>query len=188
MTLDQLKTLIKYLQCKQAKFANIVADKLSLGICSDDYLHRLVESSYILEIFYRYNPFLDDITTIQTLSIEPTTTTLNFEVYSDALVLATYSGTGDLNLMQQSILTQINSNTDTTGFYATIIDGILYIFYIGEIYSYADLLTVKFLTHSTTTYSSESQEDNVDTILDSLNCLTKCQLSALKDKFLLLIQ
>lgn len=60
MTNTQLKTLIKYLQCKQSKFANIVANKLSLGICSEDYLDRLTQSSYILEIFYRYNPQEDD--------------------------------------------------------------------------------------------------------------------------------
>lgn len=60
MNVTQLKTLIKYLQCKHSKFANIVASKLSLGVCSEEYLNKLTKSSYILEIFYRYNPQADD--------------------------------------------------------------------------------------------------------------------------------
>lgn len=53
MTKTQIETLIKYLQCKQAIFANLVANKLSLGICSQDYLDKLTLSSYLLETFYR---------------------------------------------------------------------------------------------------------------------------------------
>jgi len=53
MEKSKLETLIKYLQCKQATFANKVSDKLSLGICSDEYLDKLVITSYLLEIFYR---------------------------------------------------------------------------------------------------------------------------------------
>ena len=58
MNLDELKTLIKYLQCKQGKFAAIVANKLALGICSDEYLYKLTLTSYLLEVFYRMNTVL----------------------------------------------------------------------------------------------------------------------------------
>jgi len=55
MTLEQQQTLLKYLQCKQSKFANKVASALSIGVCSEEMLNKLVLSSYILEVFYRYN-------------------------------------------------------------------------------------------------------------------------------------
>lgn len=188
MTTDQLKTLIKYLQCKQGKFAKVVADKLSLGICVDDYLNRLIISSYILEAFYRYKVFDGVVTNAQTVQITSSSTEIvGFDINIGPVLLAHYEGVGDIDTINNYINNYINMNSATTGWYCTILGGSLYIYTYDLAEDFSNLLLLKFTTPTILTYTTSSLENNLDDIINAFNCLTICQLSDLKNRFLKLL-
>lgn len=189
MNTTQLKTLIKYLQCKQGKFAKRVADKISLGICSQELLDKLTLSSYLLEVFYRYKTYTNDITNAQKLTINTeTSATLDIDLEVGGLGLGNYIGVGSRELILDFYYTTINANTSTTNYYAERIEDSLYIYSFSNLESFADSLEIVFLTIDEITYSSESLENNLEDLLNLINCLTVCNLSNIKNKFLQTIQ
>ena len=189
MTTNQLKILIKYLQCKQGRFAKRVADKMSLGICSQEYLDRLVISSYILEVFYRYKLFTSDITNAQSLTIDTETSELiDIDLEIGGLGLGNYVGIGSRELILDFYFNYINANTPTTNYYAVRIEDSLYIYSFSNLESFVDTLEIVFLTVAEVEYTGESLENNTSELMNLINCLTVCNLSSLKNKFLQIIQ
>jgi hypothetical protein len=189
MNTSQLKILIKYLQCKQGKFAKKVADKISLGICSQELLDKLTISSYLLEVFYRYKTYTSDITNAQKLTINTeTSATLDIDLEVGGLGLGNYIGVGSRELILDFYFNYINANTSTTNYYAVRIEDSLYIYSFSNLESFADTLEIVFLTVAEVEYTTESLENNTSELMNLINCLTVCNLSNLKNKFLQIIQ
>lgn len=189
MNTTQLKILIKYLQCKQGKFAKKVADKISLGICSQELLDKLTLSSYLLEVFYRYKTYANDITNAQKLTIDTETSELiDIDLEIGGLGLGNYVGVGSKELILDFYYTTINANTSTTNYYAERIEDSLYIYSFSNLESFVDTLEIVFLTVAEVEYTGESLENNLADLLNLINCLTVCNLSNIKNKFLQTIQ
>lgn len=184
----QLETLIKYLQCKFATFSNKVADRIALGICSEELLNKLTEASYLLELFYRHKVFLQEVTNAQKFDItSEITETVVAQLRAGTRVLSTYSGVGDPDIMLAFYVTNVNANTSTNGYYAELIEGSLYLYSYENTETYADNININFLTQPNVTYTSESLENNLSDLLNLWNCLTVCNMSNIKNKFIKLI-
>lgn len=175
------KTLIiQDLQCKLSSWLTTLNKNLSLNTCVDESNLITVQATNLINVLYRYNSFTSIVTNAQ--KIEFTYTTLEesdfvtIEIYEDLTLLATYSGIDTLSVILNSLCNQINTNLPLN--YVCIVqDNCLYLYTYDVAKSYSDNINVIITETDTTSINVTSEitpilTDNLNLILDSINCLT----------------
>lgn len=130
MTQAEKNSLYLCLKCGISTFTDTVNTNLSIGKCSAETMEKLTIASFLLDVFCGYNP---ECTTTYRYTIELAKgsvegggdTTLQADLIIDGITIATYTGNGTAEEIIESWDTQINANTESTGFASSFATNIL---------------------------------------------------------------
>lgn len=118
MTLTDKNNLYLGLKCLLSEYAAKLEFNLSVGKCVDPVLENFTAASSMLEVVCRHQPCCDTTYTyeIDIFKGEPTDGLLQLDLIVDKEILASYTGTGDQDVILAYFNDEINSNTNSTGF------------------------------------------------------------------------
>lgn len=177
---DKIKILLD-LQCKIAAWLEKFNKALSLGQCVDSYSENAVVITNLMKVLYRYQAFNEAVTNLDKITFDYTENseleTYTISIDYGATNLVTLSSTGPLDAMIQEIVTQINQDSETTGYYCISENNIVYLYTYDVLAVYSDIPTItitesdNLISNLGATVESLTSDDTY-LILDNLNCLT----------------
>lgn len=180
MTIANKHKLIKYLQGLHATYSIKVSNSISIGKCSNDILQRLIKSTFLIQIIYRYQVFDEKVTNARKIVVvRNDSENTSFSIIVGGLTIATYSGSGTANEIVAELAAKINATTSTHSYYATYNNDILYIYTYETTLDFTHITTFAPIVGETVLVES-SLETSLSEILDLWNCLTLCELVNIK--------
>lgn len=188
MNIDQKTTWIQYFQYLHSLWGESFEKSLSLGECSKQYIDNNIIITNLINIFYRYRPFEQEVTNAYKIKF-------NYNEYDNNIFEVTYNQNGsDLftfigtkNELNEYILTELNSTPDLIAFYS---NDYIYIYTYNNTYTYSDLpiITIVPDIEDDITVAIVSLLNNTNEILDTINCLTLDEMCLIKEKLISLLK
>lgn len=188
MNNNQKTTWIQYFQYLHSKWGENFEKSLSLGECSKKYVNDNIIISSLINLFYRYKPFEQEVTNAYKFKI-------NYNDYIDnqfdltfnqnGADLFTFIGTKDEVISY--ILTELNSTSDLIALYN---NDYIYVYTYDDTYTYSDLpiITIGTDPEDDITITIKTLLKETDEILNTLNCLTLDEMCLIKDKLIYLLK
>lgn len=187
MTTDQKTTWIQYFQYLHSIWGEEFAKKLSLGQCVDKLIEDNIIICSLIDVFYRYKSFDQEITNAYKFKIvynEYNDNQFELTYNQNGSDLFTFIGTKDE--LYNYIITELNSTPDLIAFYN---NDYIYVYTYDNNYTYSDLpiITIVSDIEDDIIVTIESLLNETDEILDSMNCLTLKEMCDIKEKLISLL-
>lgn len=181
MTQAEKNSIYLCLKCGISTFTTKFNENISIGKCSEETLERLTISSFLLDVLCGFNP---ECTTTYRYSIDLTKvtvegggdSTLQADLEVDGTVIATYTGNGTADEIIESWDTQINNNSETTGFVSSFVTNVLTLWTCNTVPpSTAPVVTETDLGVGSLLLSYEANVLANTTVDNMYNCITEDQ-------------
>lgn len=188
MTTDQKTTWIQYFQYLHSLWGADFNNRLSLGECSKKALEENTVISNLINIFYRYKPFEQEVTNAYKIKFNYNDYTDNdFEVTYNQNGVDLFTFIGTKEELTGYILTELNSTSDLIAFYS---NDYIYVYTYSNTYTYSDLPVITIVPDSEDdiTVTIETLLNQTDEILNTLNCLSLDEMCLIKQKLLSLLK
>jgi hypothetical protein len=179
---EKISLLVK-LQCLHGQYGNALAHAMSIGKCTEKELCLNTRVHYVLNTLRRYVTFENVVTNagkiIITRLVEETSVTV--EIFVNSILIGSYTGTGGISTILNSLQNIINNSTNIHGYYSLVENNILYLYSYDGGETYNDLIIGAFeenddITTPSLSIASSSLENKLSEILDSWNCMSASDL------------
>lgn len=176
---DKIKIILD-LQCKIATWLEKFNKALSLGQCVEKYNENAIIITNLLKVLYRYQALDSNLTNLDKITFQltpdPENETYTVTIDYGIVNLVTYSGTGPLENIIQAIVTEINQNSEITGYYCLSENNVVYLYTYNVLATFGDTPIISILesnpvTENLTANTEDLTEDDAYIILDKVNCL-----------------
>lgn len=190
MTTEDLTILIQNTQCRHASWAANFEKSLSLGLCTSKmYYDNIMISNYI-EVMYRYEPYIITVTNFDSVILpagDGSIGTFSIVITYRGVDICNISFTGTLEQLYEAIVENINNDTITHGYYALIVDNILYLYTYNDDAEFSDLPSFTINGHPKRD-PAVNAEDIIEQILGPSNCLTEDDICAIYNRIISLTE
>lgn len=188
MNTEQKTTWIQYFQYLYSLWGESFEKSLSLGECTKQYIDDNIIITNLINIFYRYKPFEQEVTNAYKIKFnynEYDNNTFEVTYNQNGSDLFTFIGTKDELI--NYIVTELNLTSDLIAFYS---NDYIYVYTYSTSYTYSDLpiITIVSDIEDDITVTISSLLNETDEILNTMNCLTLDEMCLIKQKILSLLK
>lgn len=176
MTIELRDNKIKYLQTIYSAFLNKYVKKVNYGVCPESLTQKVMTIPFLIDIWYRYEAFLQEVTNARLIRITRTNEeSVKISVIVNFTTIGSYSGVGTEEEIVAALAATINLGTAIHSYIALYSGTELYIYTYDNTETYANIASFS-IDVGEITITEESLENNLDVILDLQNCISLCDM------------